>query len=237
METAQMNDYTISVSLAILRAARTHSAENDLRKYLNGVFLDTKAGKVVATDGHRLFCAHARGVKIDAPPVIVPNETLDAAFKQFNGDYARGKMLGNADVLITVKNKTLTIATPSGQVSGTALDGNFPEWRRVVPTAENVGEYVPAVCNYEYISDACDAIVIARNKTKKAAKEHAVKIYYRGEFPAIVHDGNADVFAIVMPMRNEIHSETHLVACRMAHEDALPYSEETRAHIAEPVAA
>jgi len=94
--------YTLTVSLATLRAARTHTAEKDVRYYLQGVYLDTAAGKVVATDGHRLFAANARGVKSNYPAVIIPNETIDAALKQFTGEYARGKSLGAVDVTVTV---------------------------------------------------------------------------------------------------------------------------------------
>lgn len=225
-----MSTYTLAAPLSVLRAARTHAAEKDIRSYLCGVYFDTKAGKIVATDGHRLFCANARGVKRDVDPVIVPNELIDAALKQFTGDYARGKLEGAADVFVTVDGRSITIATPTGQVSGLALDGRYPDWRRVVPTGEDgVLEYAPAVCNYQYIADACDAIVTARNKTKKAAYEHGIRVHYRGEFSAIVTDGGADVLVIVMPMRHDIHAEAPIVACRMAHVDAIPQDVETPA--------
>jgi hypothetical protein len=232
METAQMNDYTISVSLATLRAARTHTAEKDIRSYLQGVYLDTAAGKVVATDGHRLFVANARGVKSNYPAVIVPNETIDAALKQFTGDYARGKMLGAVDVVITIDANTITIATPIGKVTGEALDGRFPEWRRVVPKAEDVGEHVPAVLNPQYLADACEALSIARNLSKKAADQHAIRIHMRGEFPTVVTDNTIGVLALVMPMRNDFRADVALMACQMAHDDALAYSAETAADVA-----
>lgn len=220
--------YQLTVSLSTLRAARTHAAEKDIRSYLCGVYLDTKAGKIVATDGHRLFCANARGVKLDAAPVIIPNDLIDAALKQFTGEFARGKTMGACDVSITVDGRAITIATPTGQVSGLSLDGTFPEWRRVVPTGESIGDYTPAVCNYQYIADACDAIVTARNKTKKASMSHAIRVHYRGDSPAIVCDGEADVVVIVMPMRHEIGASASSMACRMAHDDALGYDADTR---------
>jgi hypothetical protein len=237
METAQMNDYTVSVSLATLRAARTHAAEKDVRNYLQGVYLDTAAGKVVATDGHRLFVANARGVKSVHPAVIVANETIDAALKQFTGEYARGKSLGAVDVTITIDETRVTIGTPTGSVTGKALDGRFPDWRRVVPKAEDVGEHVPAVLNTQYLADACEALSIARNLSKKAADQHAIRIHMRGEFPTVITDNTIGVLALVMPMRNDFRADVASMACKMAYEDAIAYSEETRAHIAEPVAA
>jgi len=219
--------YTLTVSLATLRAARTHSAVKDIRYYLCGVYLDTKAGKVVATDGHRMLVATARGVKVDAPPVIIPNDLLDAALKQFGGEYARGKALGAVDVAVTVDGVQLTITTPTGQVSGKALDGQFPDWRRVVPKADDVATFAPAVLNWEYVMDACEALTIAANIGKAKAGQHATRVQQRGEFPAIVCSSNPNVMALVMPLRNDLHAEAPQVACRMAHMDALPYSAET----------
>jgi hypothetical protein len=224
--------YTLTVSLATLRAARTHTAEKDVRYYLQGVYLDTAAGKVVATDGHRLFVANARGVKSNYPAVIVPNETIDAALKQFTGEYARGKSLGAVDVTVTVDESHLAIGTPTGSVTGKALDGRFPEWRRVVPKAEDVGEHVPAVLNTQYLADACEALSIARNVSKKAAGQHAIRIHMRGEFPTIVTDNTIGVLALVMPMRNDLGADVARMACRMAHDDALAYSAETAADVA-----
>jgi DNA polymerase-3 subunit beta len=224
--------YTLTVSLATLRAARTHTAEKDVRYYLQGVYLDTAAGKVVATDGHRLFVANARGVKSNYPAVIVPNETIDAALKQFTGEYARGKSLGAVDVTVTVDESHLAIGTPTGSVTGKALDGRFPEWRRVVPKPDAIGAQVPAVLNPRYLTDACEALSIARNLSKKAAEQHAVRIHMRGTDSTIVADSGADVLVVVMPLRNDLHAETAAVACRMAHDDALAYSAETAADVA-----
>ena len=227
--------YTLTVSLATLRAARTHSADKDIRTYLCGVYLDTKAGKVVATDGHRMLVATARGVKVDAPPVIIPNDLLDAALKQFGGEYARGKALGAVDVAVTVdasapsasSARVVTIKTPSGQVQGVELSGQFPEWRRVVPKADDVATFAPAVLNWEYVMDACEALTIAANIGKAKAGQHATRVQQRGEFPAIVCSSDPNVMALVMPLRNDLHAEAPQVACRMAHMDALPYSAET----------
>ena len=244
--------YTLTVSLATLRAARTHSADKDVRYYLCGVYLDTKAGKVVATDGHRMLVANARGVKLDAAPVIIPNDLLDAALKQFGGEYARGKTLGAVDVAVTIGAnapsasgaRSVTIATPTGQVQGLTIDGQFPDWRRVVPKGDDHGcesveggkyhqfDFQPAVINWQYVTDACDALTIARNVPKAKAGQHAVRVHQRGEFPSIVCDADADVVVVVMPMRNNLSAEAPRNACGMAHLDALPYSAETAADVA-----
>ena len=231
--------YTLTVSLSTLRAARTHSADGDIRRYLNGVFLDTQRGKVVATDGHRLLVAHARGVKLDAAPVIIPNELLDAALKQFGGEYARGKTLGACDVSITIDGAQLSIATPTGHVTGRPLDGQFPDWRKVVPKGDEDGllDGAPAVLNSDYVTEACAAFAIARNISKAKAGIHAVRVLQRGEFPSIVCDTDPDMVVIIMPLRDRMVAEAPVAACRMAHDDALPYSDETAERVALEAAA
>jgi len=214
-----------SIPLNILRAARTHAAEGDIRNYLCGVYLDTATGKIVATDGHRLLCADVPGVFSPVTnPVIIRNETLDAALAQFKGDYARGKNLGGIHVAVTVMDNVITIETPIGQVTGTPIDGQFPNWRRVVPKPEDIGAFQFAACNYQYIADACDAVLIARNKTKKMASEHTVGVYYRGENPAIIADGVPGLVIIVMPIRASYqpHGEFAAAALRDAHVNSKP---------------
>jgi len=231
--------YTLTVSLSTLRAARTHSADGDIRRHLCGVYLDTQRGKVVATDGHRMMVAHARGVKLDAAPVIIPNELLDAALKQFGGEYARGKSLGACDVSITIDGAQLTIATPTGQVTGRPLDGQFPDWRKVVPKGDEDGLLTgaPAVLNSDYVTEACAALAIARNISKAKAGHHAVRVLQRGEFPAIVCDTDPDMVVIIMPLRDRMVAEAPIAACRMAHVDAFPYSDETAERVALEAAA
>jgi len=231
--------YTLTVSLSTLRAARTHSADKDVRYYLCGVYLDTKAGKVVATDGHRMLVAHARGVRSAGAPVIIPNDLLDAALKQFGGEYARGKSLGACDVSITIDGAQLSIATPTGHVTGRPLDGQFPDWRKVVPKGDEEGllDGAPAVLNSDYVTEACAAFAIARNISKAKAGHHAVRVLQRGEFPSIVCDTDPDMVVIIMPLRDRMVAEAPIAACRMAHDDAIPYSDETRERVALEAAA
>jgi hypothetical protein len=240
--------YTLTVSLSTLRAARTHSADGDIRSYLNGVYLDVTAGKVVATDGHRMLVVsapdivHARAYdKAVMPPelragVIIPNDAIDAALKLYTGEYQRGKRLGDVDVVITlrwvrepdptregvhiIRAPEGAIAVPNGGAVGfRPLDGHFPQWRRVMPAADQLGALELSCTNWQYVADACDAFAILRNKQKKHAGQHAVRIHTRGTSPAIITDGQPDAVAVVMPMRGEIGAGALEDALAAAHAD------------------
>ena len=205
---------TLTVSLSIIRAARTHAAEKDLRYWLQGVYFDTKHGKLVATDGHRMLVASASGIQSSVAPFIISNETLDAVLSQYKGDYGRGKRLGDVEITVTVSDEmTVSFNTPIGLISGKPVDGTFPDYRRVIPKPENVMTEKPAVFNQTYIHEAFDAILVARNKTLKAASNYAVKVFGFGESCGVVTDGSGGVVVIVMPIRNEIHVEAAADAC------------------------
>jgi hypothetical protein len=221
-----MISINLTVSLATIRAARTHAADKDIRYYLNGIFLDTVAGKIVSTDGHRLFIAPATGVRhgrdmSDAIPairtgVIVPNDAIDAALKLYAGEFARGKPMGACDVTITLEwdtrpdpdrpgvrilgNPVGRISVPNGgHIGFSPVDGKFPEWRRVIPRAEQLGAVSFAGINPQYLADAMSAIAIARNVARN--KTHPVGVWMRGEGVGIVTDEAADIMVAVMPMR------------------------------------
>ena len=130
---------------------------------------------------------------------------------------------------ITVDWPTITICTPTGSVMGKSSDLKFPDWRRVVPTVETMGEHVPSILDTQYLTDACDAIAIARNVPKKKAGWHQVRIHMRGDMPTVLADSGGDMVAIVMPLRHTLHAEAVQVALRMAHDDALAYDAETAA--------
>ena len=205
---------TLTVSLSIIRAARTHAAEKDLRYWLQGVYFDTKHGKLVATDGHRMLVASASGIQSSVAPFIISNETLDAVLSQYKGDYGRGKRLGDVEITVTVSDEmTVSFNTPIGLISGKPVDGTFPDYRRVIPKPENVMTEKPAVFNQTYIHEAFDAILVARNKTLKAASNYAVKVFGFGDSCGVVTDGSGGVVVIVMPIRNEIHAEAAADAC------------------------
>jgi hypothetical protein len=190
--------FNFTAPLSALRAARTHVAtDKDVRFYLRGVCFNFRAGRIYATDGHRLFVC--TGPKADHDNVIIPTETLDAAFKQFTGDYGRGKLLGSADVSLSVDGRTITVETPVGFLSGSAIDGTFPDVSRVVP--KDAGPCITSGFNGRYLADASEALAIYHNAPAKANR--GVLVHSRGTESAIITDGKDGALVIVMPMRGE----------------------------------
>lgn len=139
-----------------LKAALSHAADKDVRYYLNSVCLEfTASGDVhiLATDGHRMFCGLIPGPSVawtDKPVIggfriLIPRDAVKSALKS-----------GGARVDVLTLN-----AMPDGRYSlgdtiFSAIEGTFPDWRRIVPNVdipESIGQY-----NYDYLADAAHAL-------------------------------------------------------------------------------
>ena len=107
----------------------------ETRYYLNGVYLhvaeaeDGRVLRCVATDGHRL-------ARVDAalpdgaeamPGVIVPRKTVGELRKLLDDD--------EAQIEVSVSETKVRFATPDITLTSKVIDGTFPDYARVIPTA------------------------------------------------------------------------------------------------------
>lgn len=169
---------SIEVPTAVLKAALICASTEQVRYYLNGVYVDPK-GFLVSTDGHRAFVG-----KIDLTDVpafdgwIICRDVLKRALTGYKAD-------------------TITIAPDRvGNSLCQPIDGTYPDWRRVVPS-DLTG--VTAQFNPAYIADLGKMGDLLRGKRKGSLDAH---IHHNGEGPAaITFPEIADAFAVLMPIR------------------------------------
>jgi DNA polymerase-3 subunit beta len=138
---------TVSVTTQDVKAATLFAATKDVRYYLNGVYLEARDGKIfiVATDGGALF-VHRVTLSQDAPitdfGVIVPIDTAKM--------FAKTK---SEHLTVTIDGDTITLSDGSINTTTKSVEGNYPDWRRVLPedsgSPDNPGHY-----NIDYLS-AC----------------------------------------------------------------------------------
>ena len=113
-------------------------AQQDVRYYLNGMLLEAsdKQLRTVATDGHRLAMS-TRSADVSAPQkvqVIVPRK----------GVVELSRLLGSeddAEANVVVGSNHLRIVTESCCFTSKLVDGNYPDYDRVLPRGgENIVE-------------------------------------------------------------------------------------------------
>jgi DNA polymerase-3 subunit beta len=123
----------------------------ETRYYLNGVCfeLDTDTLRAIATDGHKLGTRETKlapgSLEAWAMRPIVPNEAIDAiagiigtaqCIARFHGDYreaTNNPLAGYAQRSAGWYNQLASFSSDDWTITTKLIDGNFPDWRRVVP--------------------------------------------------------------------------------------------------------
>ena len=190
------------INLRSLAAMAPAMSTGETRYYLNGVLLECEAEHVtyVATDGHMLAATRDPSVCADGgeftatligESLIVPAELVRAIkLKKHEMEWAKLVKREDDDA------RRYHLERHDGSaVSFLAIDGTFPDWRRVVPR-----KYDGAPAHF-------DVSLLARAvKIKKAlgcSFENELDFTHNGDDPALVSFGlNApNAFAVIMPYR------------------------------------
>jgi DNA polymerase-3 subunit beta len=167
----------------LLKAALLCASTEETRYYLKGVHLST-SGHMVTTDGHRMFVA--RLTDKPAADVIIPLADVQAALK-----------------MVGARCKEIDVdGTKIASIMYTAVDGTFPDWRRIVPTGEETHtkpDDAPAHAHFShaYIGDLA--------KMGKALGGASMLHPTSASNPCLVTFGErADCFAVLMPVRRAV---------------------------------
>jgi len=157
----------VTINTAVFAAISIFRGIEDIRYYLNGLYLETGANgaRLVGCDGHQLAVAQLEGEYPEAS-IIIPG-SLVAAVKskakgpqnvmlEFNDGHQQFVKKGNVAGVFVPRDITLTV----GEISSTAkeLDGKFPDYRRVVPNEADgtTAQFDPRLINR--IEKACSTL-------------------------------------------------------------------------------
>lgn len=200
---------TITINQKDLKAVAHAMAVNDIRYYLNGVCVETDGADVrlIATDGHRLHivvCESDKMPTIERTQYILPDSLVKTIIKS---KAPRGQK--NPMVTLTFDNGKVAAALPDGsEVVSALVDGKFPDYRRVIPNNDSLGEFAPSVLNYKYVVDAYAGL---NDYHQTRVYVTTLGIMMRGDDVAILSDGGFTV--AIAPMKgnicNSIDSRIH----------------------------
>ena len=178
-----------------LKALTLIAAKDDRRYYLNGVCIDVAVtgatqAVAVATDGHMLIAvpllldADITMLGSAAGQYIIPRELIDG-LKARKGAFATVKL----------DARSVTINVGGANITAPLIDGQFPDWRRVVPlTVTGLASQIDA----DYLH----------------AMKKAHKLLGGSYSPTVAHNGAetgdggaarvllaADAIGVIMPLR------------------------------------
>jgi DNA polymerase-3 subunit beta len=102
-------------------------SDDETRYFMNGVFFEKQDNKLimVATDGRRLaFISKSHGNIKDFAGIIIPPKILTIIMKRAGEE---------GSVSISVTDKTVFVQFGSYQLSSVLIEGQFPNYKRVIP--------------------------------------------------------------------------------------------------------
>ena len=102
-------------------------SDDETRYFMNGVYMEKSDGKIimVATDGRRLAYSEKEETNInDFPGIIIPPKILNVIMKRA-GDEGL--------IALSITDKIIFIRFGSYYLSSLLLDGQFPNYRKVIP--------------------------------------------------------------------------------------------------------
>lgn len=177
--------YTIATN--DLKAVSLAMAKADIRYYLNGVLfeLDDQEGyRLVATDGHRLHIVCKKKSTGMPQEIIMPSDTVKQLCKLKEAFFT----------VELLESRQIKITTKSGVLIVQAVDGKYPDYRRVMPKQLNpieTAHYQP-----EYLLDLAKAQKILGSGTQ----QHGY-IAQQGNSAGVYVDNGKSFYAVIMPLR------------------------------------
>ena len=185
---------TIPLQLNHLRAVSLFVAKQDIRYYLNGVLVEVTptAVRLCATNGRAMAVTNTPHAEGEPAPIcgqwIIPTDAIKDGIK------CAGKHL--SVVMLSVPedgtSNNCTLGLPWNAVMFNAIDGRFPDYRRVVPVAcsGELAQYDP-----EYLFLFKQAALVYRGKHAKGA----INICHNGKESARIGGIDDEFIGVIMP--------------------------------------
>ena len=116
----------------LIEATSFAMAQQDVRYYLNGMLFEiaNQNLKLVATDGHRLAMAELalEGLESDRQ-IILPRKGIIEMSRLLSD--------GREDITLSLGQNQIRVSMPEFTFTSKLVDGNFPDYKRVLPKGGN----------------------------------------------------------------------------------------------------
>lgn len=184
-----MNNYTITVNVRHLAATLHLAAKQDVRYYLNGVFVEATESETrcVGINGHVIGVARDACVNgMDRQPVvalIVPRNIVELIVKTTKG---------KGHIALWCTDGKWVAKTGQSDIAFEPIDGRYPEYRAVIPqeSSGEVAQYNP------------ELMALFTKAAKSLGSRSVPEVTHNGLNGTLVTlDGSSDFLGVVMPFR------------------------------------
>ena len=137
-------------------------AQQDVRYYLNGLYLEVENHQIraVATDGHRMAIMELQGELSALKPaqIIVPRKAIHEIARLLPSD--------ETPVTIAVDTNHLRLQVAGLVVTSKLIDGKFPDYRKVIPAVQTKS----VILNQIQFRDALSRVAILANEKYRGVR-------------------------------------------------------------------
>jgi len=206
-----MQKFECAIDAGKLGRAWYCASTEQARYYLCGVYVEKGAegALMVATDGHGLACAIDRAGIVEGDAILSLSPEMLKAARATRGRptyfHKNGKAM-IADVAPEDRESFLQafdISAPevrAVQTRDTAIDGSFPDWRRVIPSdAVEVTSCAPTTFDMAVLDRVQKAI-----HDPDIGKTRCIRLLGAdaGSPHLVIRPGQHDAFGVAMPLRD-----------------------------------
>lgn len=186
----------VTISSKAIEAMLLLAAKNDIRYYLNGLFIEYNESttRVIATNGHVLGVYQEARENQGSGSLLVSRESLALLPKKYKGEVILSKM---------DESKKWNMQAQALSANIIEIEGKFPDYRRVCHSLQTTGTSGEIAA---YSLDSLQAfekvgVILNGRKYKNGGQWH--KVYQNGSASALVTiEGLACDFAgVIMPIR------------------------------------
>lgn len=200
----------LNISARLVAAICQFKAHDDIRYYLNGVYVEPiESGGVliVGTNGHAMGIWRDTIGEIERPAILRIGKRLEAACAgsdlkrlQIIDDRLAVKMSAKDAKGLLVETIEVYVQPKHGTKSGSwEVEGKYPDWKRVVPRESSVCQLQNPI-NPEYVALARRAIQLG------GGDKHAGVSLFQPDKNcgiAVVAKSKPDFFAVIMPIHDD----------------------------------
>lgn len=193
----------VSLNIHALKAANKAASEEETRFYLKGVrvIVTQDTTTYVATNGAILFAYQEEAAHTSTEPLLgewtIPSTVIAKMKCPKANRRQRGRFQYSFATMTVSDDGTLNTQFGDDKHEFKAVDGTYPDWRRVIPLKTDPTEPV-----HNYNPDYLAALKKAGEIMGQSANSSNFDLHYNGSGPAMItYSSVENALGIIMPYR------------------------------------
>lgn len=182
----EQNEVELSIPrlslLQLLQSTHFAMSQQDVRVFLNGLFLEFEPNLIsaIATDGHRMAISRYSCVNTTQNKLLLPKKCVQELLRLLNG-------VTDEMVLLTAGKSHVTLVTQQFVFSSKLIEARFPPYSKAIPRAQDKSILIDCASLKRSLSRI---VILAHEKSK------AVMLYLQSGLLTLIANNNEQEEAV-----------------------------------------